>query len=276
MGALADLIYGIRTIAQGGTDKTLRGRLNFVSGATCTDNPATGSTDVVVSGASPTVPTGTGVMSVTAGVIDAASRLITNAYVDAAAAIAGSKIAPNFGSQALTAGASVLTSVRATALGTGVVHSDGSGNMTSSTLVNADVNASAAIVASKLDLTSIAQAIVNTLSITTAGLINTAGKRETTTTITQADSPYTLTNAKFAIAINHGAAVAINLPTSPAVGDTYEFLDVARVCATYNVTITAGTGHTIDGAATLVMNVNAVSYKIRCWDITTTNKWKIV
>lgn len=46
-----------------------------------------------------TTPTGTGFTHITAGVQDAAAKLVENADVAAAAAIAGTKIAPNFGSQ---------------------------------------------------------------------------------------------------------------------------------------------------------------------------------
>jgi hypothetical protein len=46
--------------------------------------------------------TGTGIPHVIAGVLSAASSLIVNADVDAAAAIAGSKVSPAFGSQAIS------------------------------------------------------------------------------------------------------------------------------------------------------------------------------
>lgn len=49
-----------------------------------------------------TAPTGTGLMKVTGGSMDVASSLLLNADVNAAAAIAGTKISPNFGSQAIT------------------------------------------------------------------------------------------------------------------------------------------------------------------------------
>lgn len=44
-------------------------------------------------------PTGTGFRHVTSGAEDAAAKLVVNADVDAAAAIAGSKISPDFGAQ---------------------------------------------------------------------------------------------------------------------------------------------------------------------------------
>lgn len=54
-------------------------------------------------------PTGTGFRHVTAGVEDAAAALVVNADVDAAAAIAGSKISPDFGAQNVTTtGAALL------------------------------------------------------------------------------------------------------------------------------------------------------------------------
>lgn len=99
---------------------------------------------------------------------------IVNADVDAAAAVAGTKISPNFGSQAVTTSgnisatstgtvtsAGLLTasnaltvttgSVTVTPFGTaGVVHNNSSGVLSSSTVVDADVSASAAIAVSKL------------------------------------------------------------------------------------------------------------------------------
>lgn len=53
---------------------------------------------------------GTGFPHVTSGTLDGAAKLVTDSDVDAAAAIAGSKISPNFGSQALTAGTATLGS----------------------------------------------------------------------------------------------------------------------------------------------------------------------
>lgn len=123
------------------------------------------------------VPSGTGIPHIISGVEQATATLIVNADVDsaaaigysklnltgdivntdisAAAAIAGTKISPNFGSQVvqttgdgyfdnghfsgtLNAGATTVSSIQDTGLSTGVVHSDSSGNFTSSpvSLVN--------------------------------------------------------------------------------------------------------------------------------------------
>ena len=51
------------------------------------------------SGGGASTPTGTGIPHVVAGVQDAAASLIVNADVNAAAAIAGTKVAPDFGAQ---------------------------------------------------------------------------------------------------------------------------------------------------------------------------------
>lgn len=48
------------------------------------------------------VPTGTGFRHITSGSEDAAAKLVTNTDVDAAAAIAGTKVAPDFGAQNVT------------------------------------------------------------------------------------------------------------------------------------------------------------------------------
>ena len=72
---------------------------------------------------------------------------ILDGDVDSSAAIAGTKINPAFGSQnvsttgTLSSGAATVTSIKDTGLSTGVVHSDSSGNFTSSAvnLASADV-----------------------------------------------------------------------------------------------------------------------------------------
>lgn len=80
---------------------------------------------------------GTGVVS---------SSLVVNADVSASAAIAGSKITPAFGAQAISG-----QSLQLSGLSTGIAHVDSGGNFTSSTIVNADVSASAAIAGTKID-----------------------------------------------------------------------------------------------------------------------------
>jgi hypothetical protein len=92
---------------------------------------------------------------------------IVDAQVSATAAIAGTKISPNFGSQNVVTtgtgsfGSTTVTSLQDTGLSTGVVHSDSSGNFTSSTIVDADISGSAAIEVSKLQAGTSAQILIN-------------------------------------------------------------------------------------------------------------------
>jgi hypothetical protein len=67
----------------------------------------------------------------------------------------------------------VAATMAATSLSTGIVHSDVSGNFTSSTIVNADVNAAAGIVDTKLATISTAGKVSNSATTATSG--NTVG-----------------------------------------------------------------------------------------------------
>jgi hypothetical protein len=98
---------------------------------------------------------------------------VTDAQVSASAAIQGTKISPNFGSQNILTtgtlnvggailGATAVSSLQDTAFGTaGVVHNDASGNFTSSLIVNTDVSSSAAVAVSKLAAGTSAQVLLN-------------------------------------------------------------------------------------------------------------------
>src|SRR5881394_440208 len=90
------------------------------------------------------------VLVTNAGATATTFALLVNANVDAAAAIAGTKISPNFGAQAVstTGTGSFGTSLTVTSLGLGVVHSSGGGLFSSSNIVNADIDAAAAIAVS--------------------------------------------------------------------------------------------------------------------------------
>lgn len=105
------------------------------------------------------------------------SSQIVNADVSSSAAIAGTKISPDFGAQAvqttgnLTAAAGTLSSLTVSGLNSaGVVHTDSSGAFTTSQIVNADVSSSAAIAYSKLALTG---SIVNADVSATAAIAGT-------------------------------------------------------------------------------------------------------
>ncbi|HXS82628.1 MAG TPA: hypothetical protein VN896_07885, partial [Methylomirabilota bacterium] len=94
--------------------------------------------------------------------------LITDDNVASAAAIAGTKIAPDFGAQnvvttgTFSAGASTVTALTVSGLGLGVVHSSAGGVFSSSLIVNADVAAGAAIDGTKIAPDFGAQNIVTT------------------------------------------------------------------------------------------------------------------
>lgn len=126
-------------VISSGTIATARGGTNLdTSGSTGVAKVAAGTWSVativnadVAAGAAIVLskivnPTGTGVVKATAGVFDAATSLILNADVNAAAAIAGTKISPDWGSQnTVTTGTSTAngfvqsgTTTNATAGGT--------------------------------------------------------------------------------------------------------------------------------------------------------------
>ena len=132
---------------------------------------------------------------------------IVNADINASAAITGTKVTPSFGSQnvsttgTLSVGGATVTSLQDTGLGTGVVHSDSSGNFTSSTLVNADVSSSAAIAVSKLAAGTSAQVLLNNST--------------PTPTWTSISGDISLTNAgATTVTALQGRAVASTAPTS--------------------------------------------------------------
>lgn len=74
-----------------GVAQTARRYVNFV-GVTAVDDAANDQCTITVSGG--TTPTGTGIPHIVGGVQNAASSLVVNADVDAAAAVAVSKLAP--------------------------------------------------------------------------------------------------------------------------------------------------------------------------------------
>lgn len=84
-------LLGITTVESDGTAVTPRGALNFI-GATVTSNAEADSIDVEITAGGST-PTGTGLRKVVSGTEAAAAALLVNADVDAAAAIAVTKLA---------------------------------------------------------------------------------------------------------------------------------------------------------------------------------------
>lgn len=122
---------------------------------------------------------------------------IADAQVSATAAITGTKISPNFGSQnisttgTLSSGATTLTSIRDTGLSTGIIHSDSSGNFTSSA-----VNLAGADVTGVLPTgNQVSQSLGGDLSGTTASatVIKLQGNTVQSGTLTSIDDGYVLT-----------------------------------------------------------------------------------
>lgn len=79
-------------------------------------------------------------------------------------------------------------------------------------------------------------------------------------TITAAGAITVSATSDYFICVNKttGAATTVNLPSSPATGQTYLVKDCKGDAATNNITVTPASG-TIDGSATYVINVNRAS-----------------
>lgn len=102
--------------------------------------------------------------------------LLANANVSASAAIAGTKIAPDFGSQnVVSTGSGTFNSLRVASLTAGIGHYDSSGNLTSSAIVDADVSASAAVAGTKISPNFGSQAVVTTGSYSASAIPASAG-----------------------------------------------------------------------------------------------------
>ncbi len=104
MSWLDDMLEGVKTIVSSTATMPQRSKLK-ITGAGVTsivDDPTNDQTVVTLGGGGGGgTPTGTGLYKVVAGTMVAAAALLVNADVDAAAAIAGTKVSPDFGSQAI-------------------------------------------------------------------------------------------------------------------------------------------------------------------------------
>lgn len=126
-----------------------------------------------------------------------ASDAVTNVKVSASAAIAGTKINPNFGNQnvsttgSISGGSATLSELNTA----GVVHNSAAGALTTSLIVDADVDAAAAISGSKIAPNFGSQNILTTGTLTTGeGTIN--GDLTVTGTLTETSSVRYKTNLK--------------------------------------------------------------------------------
>jgi len=70
-------------------------------------------------------------------------------------------------------------------------------------------------------------------------------------------SPYLATPTDVVIGVNNTGLVpfSVVLPANPVTGKFYVVKDISGTAATFNITVTA-VGHTIDGAASAVINTN--------------------
>lgn len=94
----------------------------------------------------------------------------------------------------------------------------------------------------------------------TAAQINAAGSTTLSVRVVTAAGSVTTTSADDVVIINKtvGAATAVSLYASPTAGDNIQIKDGKGDAAANNITITPAAG-TIDGAATLVLNINRQS-----------------
>ncbi len=104
MGWLDALIFGFRDLFFNGADSVRQAALNFVSPLRPTEDVGNGYVTITIDAVSSSVagvaPLTTGANKVAVAAADAMTwALLVNANVDPAAAIAGTKIVPNFGSE---------------------------------------------------------------------------------------------------------------------------------------------------------------------------------
>lgn len=176
---------------------------------------------------------------------------------------AGPVLIKTGGTTRLTANATGVITVAN--LSTGVVHADSSGNLTSSTIVNADVSATAAIAVSKLAAGTSAQVLINNatptptwttfsgdVSVSATGVttvVSISGGQRVAVRETAISS--TLTTADYLVVVTAGGTTQ-TLPASPTGGDTYE-ISLTYTGADLSTTTIAGNGHNIAGQANLVV-----------------------
>ena len=96
-----EAMYGPPLLQDEGLAVPVQPTLNFMgAGVTVTDDAANARTLITIpGGGAGSVPTGTGLYKVLAGAMVSAAALLVNADVSASAAIAGTKISPDFGAQ---------------------------------------------------------------------------------------------------------------------------------------------------------------------------------
>lgn len=170
MSFLGSLLYGYRYIQSLGATLAQRSYLNFTgAGVTVTDNPATGATDVAITGGGGSVPTGTGIPHITAGAQDAAAvhgtagQIIVSTGTDAPFVTASGDATIASGGALTVAKINGSTVPAGGALTTGhMLGVTGAAALGYAYLVDANVDAAAAIAGTKISTDFGAQAILTT------------------------------------------------------------------------------------------------------------------
>lgn len=205
--------------------------------------------------------------------------LLTNASIDGAAAIAGSKISPDFGSQAILGQSLTLAGLSASQY----VKTNGSKLLVSQNgipLADLGNSGGAAGDLAYWDGSNWVRIAVgvNSRVLTVSSGIPSWQKPAVPlipAATLAAGSPYTIPdNTKAGIwIVNAGAAFTVKLPANPEQGEIHDIKDGGLNCATYNITID-GNGRNIDGAATQVMSTNGMS--LRMVYLPSPNAWYII
>lgn len=196
----------------------------------------------------------TGVVKSTVGVLS--SGLLVDADVAIAAAIAGTKVNPNFGNQNIvTTGSISAASATVTGLNfAGVVHTDTSGNLSTSTIVNADVSNTAAIAGTKVSPNFGSQIVQTTGavqggSLTVSGLTTLSGgqKVKLSSLIT---SNYVASATDYILQVDTtGGEISITMPSAASVGNGAVIIikDASGAAVTNNITVLPNGSDLIDG-----------------------------
>lgn len=108
---------------------------------------------------------------------------------------------------------------------------------------------------------------------TVVGRLTTQSGRNVKVRVVTAAGAVTVATSDDVVVVNKssGAATTVNLPASPATGDTYTIKDGKGDAVTNNITLTPAAGN-IDGAATFVMNLNYQSIDV----IYNGTQWNII
>lgn len=196
---------------------------------------------------------------------------IYDGYIASAANIAGTKIAPNFGSQIIqTTGSAYIGNTGQAGLTDSIINI-GTSTGTVTSVVNQALLYNSA---GKVTLQGHAGSnfITNTTliaSTNTAKFITNAGRRLQTTLTT---TNLTIIDGYDIILVGTlSGSITVTLPASPTTGDTYTIKDQNGGAAVNNI-IVSGNGNNIDGAATSTINANYGSMTV----IFGNSRWGII